>query len=78
MDKHRVCYECEHLTCGYERDYSMETPGNGLELQCLKGHWDLNSSSLLVSRNHDDLSPRSLRAALETARTCADFEPTDS
>ena len=60
----RLCYDCKHCLCSYEPDWSDLTPGSGLELECVKGHWSFG----------DDLSRTDLRKAMRTAATCADFE----
>ena len=60
----RVCYDCEHCSVDYERDYSELTPGAGLTMSCDRNHWYIQGK---------DATRTALRSALVQARTCPDF-----
>jgi hypothetical protein len=66
MNTERHCLKCRHCSVDFgEPDYSEYTPGHPAEFTCTKGHWALGSYSG---------SKGTLAAALETAKTCPDYE----
>lgn len=64
-----TCLCCKHLYTDYERDYSDQTPGAGLQLYCTKNHFDTRrNGSIDIDDQHDEY---------QRAATCPDFEAKD-
>lgn len=64
----RLCYNCQHMAFDTgSPDWSDVTPGWNPEMRCNKGYWEI----LFKSTRGDGTD---LRAALESANTCRDYE----
>lgn len=64
----RMCWFCKHVAFDPgSPDWSELTPGEDWELRCKKGHYYLDS-------HEEHVTLDMFRRAIETARTCEDFE----
>ena len=76
-DHEATCLCCFWVACRYEEHWSSETPGNGLELHCDKGHWSRAREAFDHPSNTKHIGDQ-LHEVINKAQSCGDYLPRET